>query len=195
MTPHEQQSSRPAASDSVFASLLGDAWATLPAAVRGFHASTDTHYSGTALVRGVDHLPARLLRRVFGFPRPGASVPVCIHVRRENDGERWSRRFGERAFASSFRRDASGTLLAERFGPFRFHFSLAVADGRMHWHFRRWSLGPLPLPRALGPRIESWEAEDATGAFRFYSHADFPLLGRLIHYDGTVVPVPVPVPA
>lgn len=188
MEPHGQQAPESAAPDGVFARLLGDAWATLPAAVRGFHQSTDAHYAGTALVRGADHLPARLLRRVFGFPLPGASVPVRIHVQRENDGERWSRRFGDRAFASSFRSDASGALLAERFGPFRFHFALAVADGRMHWHFRRWSLGALPLPRALGPRIESWEAGDATGAFRFYSHADFPLLGRLIHYDGMVVP-------
>jgi len=189
MGPHEQPPPRPAATDSVFAHLLGDAWAALPAAVRGFHQSTDARYAGTALVRGADHLPARLLRRMFGFPRPGASVPVHIHVRREGDGERWSRRFGDRAFASCFRREAGDTLLAERFGPFRFHFALAVADGRMHWHFRRWSLGSLPLPHALGPRIESWEAEDGNGAFRFYSHADFPLLGRLIHYDGIVVPV------
>jgi hypothetical protein len=188
MGRHEQHLPRPVAPDSVFARLLGDAWTALPAAVRGFHQSIDAHYAGTALVRGVDHPPARLLRRVFGFPRPGVSVPVRIHVRREGDGERWSRCFGDRAFASSFCRDASGTLLAERFGPFRFHFALAAAGGRMHWHFRRWSLGPLPLPRALGPRIESWEAEVGNGAFRFYSHADFPLLGRLIHYDGAVVP-------
>jgi hypothetical protein len=157
--------------------------------VRGFHQSTDAHYAGTALVCGAGHLPARLLRRAFGFPQPGASMPVRIHVRREGEGERWRRRFGDRAFTSSFRHDASGTLLAERFGPFRFHFALAAADGRMYWHFRRWSLGPLPLPRALGPRIESWETEDASGAFRFYSHADFPLFGRLIHYDGAVTPV------
>ena len=164
---HAQPPPHPAVPDSVFASLLGDAWSALPAAVRGFHESTDSHYAGTALVRGADHLPARLLRRLFGFPRPGASVPVHIHVLREGDCERWSRRFGNRAFASCFRRDTGGTLLAERFGPFRFHFSLAAAEGRMHWHFRRWSLGPLPLPGTLGPRIESWEAEDATGAFHF----------------------------
>ena len=190
MDLHGLQAPRPAAPDSVFARLLGDnARAALPMAVRGFHQSTDAHYAGTALVRGANHLPARLVRRVFGFPQPRASVPVHIHVWREGDGERWSRPFGDRAFASGFRCDSSGTLLAERFGPFRFHFVLAAADGRMHWHFRRWSLGPLPLPRVLGPRIESWEAEDATGAFRFYSHADFLLLGRLIHYDGVVVPV------
>src|SRR5690606_38777539 len=137
---------------------------------------------------GVEHLPARLLRRLFGFPRPAPSVQVHIHVQREGGVERWHRRFGDRAFASAFRRDAGGTLLAERFGPFRFHFALAAAGNRMHWQFRRWSVGPVPLPRAIGPRIESWETEDSAGAFHFHSHADFPLLGRLIHYDGVVTP-------
>ena len=85
---HAQPPPHPAVPDSVFASLLGDAWSALPAAVRGFHESTDSHYAGTALVRGADHLPARLLRRLFGFPRPGASVPVHIHVLREGDCER-----------------------------------------------------------------------------------------------------------
>ena len=170
----------------VFARLLGPAFADLPGAVRRFHEADDAQYMGTALARGVDHAIARLVRRLFGFPRPGDQVLVWIHVQRQGDCERWSRRFGDRAFASQFRCDDTGTLLGERFGPFRFHFALDTGDGRMHWRFVRWSLGPLPLPRLLGPRIESWETEDEAGAFRFYSHADFPILGRLIHYDGRV---------
>ena len=51
---HAQPPPHPAVPDSVFASLLGDAWSALPAAVRGFHESTDSHYAGTALVRGAD---------------------------------------------------------------------------------------------------------------------------------------------
>ncbi len=173
----------------MFARLLGDAWDTLPTAVRDFHQSADARYIGTAVVRGADHLPARFVRRLFGFPQPAALVPVHIHVLRDDVGERWSRRFGDCAFASTFHCDSSGALLAERFGPFRFHFALAVSGGRMDWRFQRWSLGPLPLPRVIGPRIESWESEGANGAFRFHSHADFPLLGRLIHYEGVVAPL------
>ena len=56
----------------------------------------------------------------------------------------------------------------------------------MYWEFEAWSLWSIPLPKWLGPRIETYEAEDADGRFEFYSHADFPLIGRLVHYHGHV---------
>lgn len=177
----------------VFAELLGERYAHLPPAVRAFHDRDDAQYQGWATVRGADHVFARALRWWFGFPALGERVPVWIAVDAQRSAtgerlERWRRRFGTRRFASRFRCDRRRGLLAETFGAFRFGFALRVEDARMHWRFQRWSLGPLPLPRALGPRIVSWEGQDPDGAYRFYSQADFPLLGRLIHYDGRVVP-------
>ncbi|QWP74646.1 DUF4166 domain-containing protein [Lysobacter sp. K5869] len=170
----------------VFAQLLGrDAHARLRPAVREFHEAGDGVYAGEALVRGAAHAPARWLRWWFGFPVPAERTPVSLRIETRDGRERWHRRFGARRFASSFHPGADGRL-AETFGPFRFRFALREDAGALHWDFAGWALGPLPLPRALGPRIVSWEAQDEDGALRFFSQADFPLLGRLIHYDGRV---------
>ncbi|MDQ2091433.1 DUF4166 domain-containing protein [Marimonas arenosa] len=174
---------------NVFRDLLGPRYDDLPGAVQRFHEPAHDHYRGTAFSGGSDHALARLIRRVFGFPETGAELDVEIWLSQENGRDRWCRRFAARRFSSSFSAAPDG-VLDERFPPFRFGFHLQAEGGRMHWVFRRWSLGPVPLPRFLGPRIETWETEAVDGGFEFYSHADFPLIGRLIHYHGVVHPVP-----
>jgi hypothetical protein len=171
---------------NVFARLLGREYDGLPPAVRMYHDPETAHYSGRAFSGGATHLLATLLRRIFGFPSPAASVDVEIWIERDADCERWSRRFGERRFSSAFRTSSGGALLDESFGPFRFGFGLRAEGDRLYWDFRNWRLGPVPLPRALGPRILTYETQSADGAFEFYSHADFPVIGRLVHYHGMV---------
>jgi hypothetical protein len=176
--------------NNVFSRILGADYAQLPAAVRHFHEVQSGHFSGQAEVRGTGSLLARWVRKAFGFPEPAPVVAMQVRVERNAHTERWSRVFGARRFASRFATDATGQLLAEVFGPFRFYFALSVAQQRLHWHFVRWSLGPIPLPRSLGPRVVSWEGANAQGAYRFFSQAQFPIVGELLYYDGSMVPTP-----
>ena len=172
---------------NVFRELLGGDYGTLGRAVQDFHDHAHTHYQGTAFSGGAAHILAKTLRRIFGFPPLADDLTVDIWLSKSKGRDLWQRRFGDRRFQSSFHRNADGTL-DEKFGPFRFAFRLRASEGRMYWDFERWSLLGLRLPNALGPRIETYEAETRDGAFEFYSHADFPLIGRLVHYHGTVRP-------
>lgn len=172
--------------NNVFARILGPDYGRLPPAVRRFHEVPQATYAGRACVRGASGVLASFIRRVFSFPVPSESVPVRITLERTADLDQWRRNFGGRRFASSFAQHQTGRHLSEGFGPFRFYFSLTATETRLNWHFERWACGPIPLPRALGPRIVSWEGENPDGSYRFFSQAHFPLLGELIYYDGTV---------
>lgn len=171
---------------NVFARILGKDYHRLPASVRHFHEVPRAIFQGFATVRGSNSFVASMIRRVFNFPVPAENTPVTIEVERNSDIDQWRRDFGGRKFASTFSPHQTGRLLNEVFGPFRFYFSLSVSDDRLNWHFERWSCGPIPLPKALGPRIVSWEAQNQDGSYRFFSQASFPVVGLLIYYDGFV---------
>lgn len=178
----------------VFARLLGDDFVLLHPSVRRFHAGQPTLWRGDARSGGSNSILSRAIRRVFGFPVlscPVLSDRLEVEVRLQSDenGDRWNRRFGDRRFASSFHVARDGKRLQERFAPFRFSFTLRAEDTRMVWDSSGWSFGPMPLPKFLGPRILTWEDGTPDGGFHFYSQADFPLIRRLVEYEGRIYPM------
>ncbi|GGY66222.1 hypothetical protein GCM10011613_07660 [Cellvibrio zantedeschiae] len=172
--------------DNVFAKIIGSDYALLSAPVREFHEVQNAVYEGFAVVKGSNNPISRIVRRIFSFPVPAKNTSVSILITRTPELDQWSRDFGGRKFSSSFSQNNVGKVLSESFGPFYFYFSLTVSDSRLNWNFERWSLGVLPLPKFLGPKIKSWEGEGENGGYRFFSEAHFPVLGQLIYYDGTV---------
>jgi len=174
---------------NVFKRLLGDdAYKNLPQAVQDYHNHIHSHFSGTAFSGGAKNPIANTVRKLFGFPALADTVSVSIELDIHNGRDRWQRNFGGRRFSSSFFPNPDGTL-DERFSPFRFRFRVRRQENKMYWDFVGWSLGPVPLPKILGPRIVTWETASSEGGFEFYSHADFPVIGRLVHYHGIVFPV------
>lgn len=172
--------------DNVFSRILGGDYSLLTEPVREFHEVERAIYEGTAVVKGNNNFVAKVVRKVFSFPIPAKITPVTISISRTAELDKWERDFGGRRFSSSFAQNSTGQVLSESFGPFHFYFSLAVLGGRLHWNFERWSFAAVPLPKFLGPKITSWEGDGVDGGYRFFSEARFPLLGQLIHYDGTV---------
>jgi len=172
--------------DNVFSRIIGNDYALLPEPVREFHEVLNATYEGSAIVKGNQNVISRLIRRIFNFPVPAEITSVTISISRTSELDKWNRNFGGRKFSSSFAQNNVGKVLSESFGPFYFYFSLSVRADRLNWNFERWSLGILPLPKFLGPKIISWEGEGENGGYRFFSEAHFPLLGKLIYYDGTV---------
>ncbi len=166
--------------------LIGDeAYEALPDAVRQYNDTETGTFVGTARSGGVNHIFARALRRMFGFPLVADSLDVEVRRSVEDGHEVWRRKFGDRRFMSRFNADPDG-VLNEIFSPFQFGFRLRPEGDRLYWDFERWSLGPIRLPKALGPKIITYETKSADGGYEFYSQADFPVLGRLIEYHGVV---------
>ena len=108
---------------------------------------------------------------------------------REAGGERWTRTFAGRRF-SSLQTEGHGrneALLVERFGAVSVALAVVVEGGRLQLVPRRWSLLGIPLPRALLPGDDSFEYE-VDGRFVFDVEIGAPLVGRIVHYRGTLEP-------
>jgi hypothetical protein len=145
--------------------------------------------SGRASIEGAASWGARLVARLFGFPRAAPDVPVRVEMRAEQDGEVWIRTFAGKSFTSHLGpvRDRR-SVVSENFWPFRFHLALRPAPDGLDLVLDSGWLGPLRLPRALLPVSHSHEAEDAQGRFTFDVPIVLPLLGRIVHYRGWLVP-------
>ena len=175
---------------SLYQRVLGDAFAKLPPAVQALHAPGAARcWQGRALVQRGSGLLSRLLGVVFGFPAAGEQVPVSVAFAPEAGGERWTRTFAGRRFSSlqTEGRGRNEALLVERFGAVSVALAVVVEGGRLQLVPRRWSLLGIPLPRALLPGDDSFEYE-VDGRFVFDVEIGAPLVGRIVHYRGTLEP-------
>lgn len=167
---------------ALFPRALGDAFAGLPAAVRAVHgASGPAVFRGRGRARGARGLAP--IRRALGLPAPGAYPSLQVEVCPVPGGERWTRTFGRTQFSSRLTAGADTGTFEERFGPLRFRFEAEPLPKGFRWRFLGWRLGPIPLPRALAPRINA-RAFETGGDYRFSVAAAHPALGLLFAYAG-----------
>lgn len=165
--------------------VIGERFYALPNAVRQMHeVLRDGGASGKGTVIGAANALGAVVARIMRFPPAG---DYDIHVAfTERDGvERWTRQFGARTFSSTLSKE--GDRLVERFGPLRFEFDLPSDERGLEMSMRRWSAGRIPLPLMLAPksRAREWEAD---GRFWFDVPIALPLLGRIVHYRGWLIP-------
>jgi hypothetical protein len=161
--------------------VIGPAFDALPVAVRRVHeVCRDGGASGEGRVERGTGLVARTVARVMGFP-PAGTHPLHVAFAERDGVETWTRSFGQHVFSS--RLSQKGARLVERFGPLRFHFDLPSDDQGLRMEMRRWTCFGLPLPLALGPRIQAREWQEGE-SFRFEVTATLPLIGLVVRYDG-----------
>ncbi len=175
---------------TLYQRVLGDAFGRLAAPVRTLHSfETIARYCGEARIGGAANPLAALVGWAFGFPRGGNGVPVEVTLTRRDGVEAWTRTFGGRTLRST-QEEGRGRyegLVVERFGPTRFGMAVTEEAGRLGLVVRRWDVLGLPMPRGLMPRVVSGEHGD-DGRFHFLVDIEVPLLGRLVRYEGWLVP-------
>ena len=170
----------------LFRQLLGDAFATLPPSVRTVHAGDRVAtFSGTAIARRGRGLFARLLAALAGLPKPGIQA-VRVEIAPERGGEKWTRTFGSRTFATRLVKRGAG-VFSESLPPVRFTFELSARPDGVEWRLIGSHLGPVGLPSISHPRMRAI-AEDHAGRYRFRVVAVHPWFGLLFAYRGTLAP-------
>lgn len=179
----------------LYARAMGDAaWARLPAVVRDAHDVSDRRVSaGQARITSGSNPVAWIVSRVMRFPPATEHTPVRVTMQRNLDGsETWTREFGRHRFRSTLSRrdsDAPGRI-RERFGAMSFRLALPADETGLRMPLERGQWLGVPLPRWLTPRSETREYVDDQGRFRFDVDISLPLVGRVVRYEGWLVPVP-----
>ena len=138
-------------------------------------------------------LLARAISRLARLPAVGEAVEVRLQVTAREEGEEWRRTFAGHPLVSMQSNRVDG-LLAESMGIVEMWFRLEVAGGSLNYQTVRASLrfGSLrvPLPYWLSPCVRAWEKSVGDmNQIHVSVDVSFPLLGRLIAYDGLLTQI------
>jgi predicted DCC family thiol-disulfide oxidoreductase YuxK len=180
---------------TLFQDLLAERFGLLPEPVRRFHTlERELFTSGRAKVSARDRgLGAALLAFVAGLPAPGENVET--HVRftpLSGKREFWRRDFAGRRYESVMQAAPDGRLI-EHFGPFDLYFDLAASPAGLRWSLGEWRLLKIPLPHVTTPRIECFESVE-DDRFAFDIDVAFPIVGHVVHYEGSLTETPEDAP-
>ncbi len=172
----------------MFAQVLGAPFEQLAPQVRALHSiPLRQRWSGQGEVLRGNHwlvAPCAWLARL----PPSSSVPVTVEFVTDAGGERWNRHFGAARMASRLWQ-RNGRLF-EQLGALRFRFALREEGGQILWRAERaWAFGLVPLPARWFAQVHCREREHA-GRYEFLVDVSMPLIGRLIRYEGWLLPEP-----
>jgi NAD(P)-dependent dehydrogenase (short-subunit alcohol dehydrogenase family) len=170
--------------EPLYEGIIGSDWSRMPKAVRLMHDRVaDGAATGTADVSRGSGILVTAICRIIGFPNAGHAVPVKVAFTVEDGTETWTRDFGGARFVSRLTR--SKGLIEERFGPLRFRFRLDADEKGLAMLPTDWRLWHMPLPRFLMPTGVATE-KDVDGRFGFDVPITLPIIGRVVHYVGTL---------
>jgi hypothetical protein len=180
----------------LYPKLLGASWCDLDVAMRHLHGSAETVRAvGVFRVRHGSNRLARTVARLARLPAAGEAVNVLLQVTTRKEGEEWRRTFAGRPLVSVQSNRPDG-LLMERMGIVEVRFRLLIIGGALNYQTvgaaLRLGYVRVPLPRWLRPCVTAWErGVGDMNQIHVSVDVTFPLIGRLIAYDGMLTQVEV----
>ncbi len=190
MAPHGLATETVNARGAIYARAIGPAFDGLPAPIRTLHETPGRSlWRGEAMTEGASGPLTALVAGIVGFPKAQAACAAEVAIHADGDRAVWRRRIGGHAFASVLSAPCADGRVRERFGPLSMDLRLTPEGDRLVYRVEGWRLGPIPLPRALGPSTRAFEEVDAEGRFVFDVEISLPLVGRLVRYRGWLVRV------
>ena len=182
----------------LYPKLLGSSWHDLDNEMQWFHGSGRTiHAVGVFQVRRGSNTLTRTLAQLARLPAAGEAVDVQLQVTTREENEEWRRTFAGRPLVSmqSYRPDGRlDGVMVERMGIVELRFRLEVVGGAINYHTVgaavRFGSLHVPLPHWLSPCVTAWErAVGDMNQIHVSVNVTFPLLGRLISYEGLLTRV------
>jgi hypothetical protein len=170
---------------SPFRHWLGAAVDVLPQAIRALHDDPlERSASGTVTVTRGAHPIAQVMCRLLGFPASGKNLPLRVEFEPRGDGEIWRRVFEDSSFVSHLKPwPGRAGAVRECVGPLAYGFRLETDALGLRMVFERWWFCGIPLPRALGPRVEASQSQEGKD-YGFSVDVSAPGLGPVIGYRG-----------
>jgi hypothetical protein len=129
----------------------------------------------------------RLLVAMLRFPLAGRDTPLFMTIEAEGATERWTHEFAGRRFSGIFRPAERGRL-TEQVGPLTLVLDVSAHAAGLRMAIVGWRLGPVALPRRFAPKLSVREGADEAGRVQFDVVCSLPGLGRLVAYQGWLVP-------
>jgi hypothetical protein len=172
---------------SLYRRVLGEAFEALPAPVKALHdLPVSTEFSGSAEVIAAGNVIAKIIAWTTGFPTRSYRCEVRVRIEVDADGETWHRDFAGHRFHSRLCEERQH--LVEQLGPHRITFHLITDNTQLIMQPIAWKTLGIPLPRFLWPSISARETE-VDGKFHFDVATAFPIIGRVIHYRGSLAAI------
>jgi hypothetical protein len=170
---------------SPFRQWIGAGVDRLPEAIRTLHDDPlERSASGTVTVTRGTHPIAVLMCKLLGFPETARDRPLVVEFEPHGEEEIWRRRFEASTFKTRLKPWVGRPgHMRECAGPLAYGFELAHGPAGLTMHFRRWWFCGIPLPAALGPRIEArqWQEGDD---YCFLVDVSGLGIGRVVAYRG-----------
>lgn len=174
---------------TLYESVLGDRFETLPPVLRRFHGRDGGSARGVLRVERGRGPIAKLAGWVMGFPPAGEAVTIELRVATQGGGEVWTRWFSNmqgRAMITRQWRD--GTRLVEAAGPSRTWFELASEPDGMCFVQRRCTILGIPFPAMLAPRVHARARSRDDEGWEVEVRISLPIVGLLVAYAGRLIP-------
>jgi saccharopine dehydrogenase-like NADP-dependent oxidoreductase len=178
----------------LFRRLLGNAFDALPPVIRQAH---EVHgvlvLEGKADAASPDHLLGKWIAWLFRLPRSGSDMPVRVEMRSEDDGsETWTRIYPGVTMRSNLRNADSAThQVDEVLGPLTIRLQWNASERGLQLRTISARLFGCPLPDFLRPRSHASETVGAKGQFYFNVPIALPLIGTIVHYEGSLKPADI----
>lgn len=171
------------ASESLFATLLGEKFAEMPAAIRQVHDGRDKLLLGKCTVQRGTGLLSRVFGGIASLPNAGDEQELSVTIACVAAGERWLRNFAGKKMSSGLTTERG--LLIESLGPMQFAFALhySATTQELHWVLRGVKVLGIGLPPAWFSSVSAREFY-ADGRYHFDVKASLPVVGLLVHYQG-----------
>ena len=172
----------------LFPSLLGASFDALPAPVKFAHGGQSVVLLGHSNIARGTGLLSRICAFLARLPPAQSNVETQVDIEVNSDGaERWTRRFGAARMPSQLSPGSDG-LLRERLGAVRFDFLLTTDVNGIRWQVKKAAVFGLPIPAGWFSAVHAYSYAEA-GSYRFLVHAQMPLAGLLVRYEGKLEPV------
>ena len=166
--------------------LIGADYADLPDITQRIH-DVDGEKTATGRGRVARNKSAfgNLLADCLGMPKASRDIPVSVMFKEHNDGERISRNYNGHIL-TTYQTEGSGAdsgLLKETFGPVTLYIYLDAHEDGIDFHLRKATIGSVPVPKMLRPRLTARE-RSLDGQHHYFVRVGLPGVGTLIAYEG-----------